>query len=179
MERNAPEDFACLHRPVQAGAAPPQTPPPALRLTLDLPCSRQYVCALRRTVSCLLESAGVPEADRGDIALLLGELAANAVLHAAAEGYRVEVEYRADRLLVVVSDRGRGFPAEPSLLPPGTARPAVPAGSGDVPGGEPEQRTGGWGLLLVSALSDRVEILPAVPHGAVVRAERLLGRHDA
>jgi anti-sigma regulatory factor (Ser/Thr protein kinase) len=155
-----------------------------LRLTLDLPEGAIYVPSLRRTVRCLLESVGVSQDDADDVELVLGELATNAVIHShSAEGYRVEVELTADAVLVTVTDRGAGFPTGP-LSAPGTLRsphPMVPDlsylddyHSAGVTESLEDGRFGGWGLPLVRRLADRVEILPNLPHGTMVRAEKRL-----
>lgn len=143
-----------------------------LRLTLDLPEGKPYLAGLRRTVRSLLESVGVLGQDVDDIEIMLGELATNAVVHAQAGSYRVEIEFYGDRVLVTVSDRGQGFPAwhAPS---PGTLRPDSMAS------GCASERYGGWGLPLVYSIADHVEILPAVPQGTTIRAiKRLDGLDD-
>jgi anti-sigma regulatory factor (Ser/Thr protein kinase) len=140
------------------------------RLSMDLPEGAAYVEVLRKTVRCLLLSVGVPRGDVEDVEVILGELATNAVLHAGSlsggtGGYRVELELHIDRLLLLVSDHGPGFTAT-ELMPAGAPRPD--------PNGNPElgPRFGGWGLPLVRRLSDQMEILPALPHGTVVRLEK-------
>lgn len=137
-----------------------------LRLSLDLPEGVSYIPSLRKTTSCLLQSVGVPKADVDDIELLLGELATNAVLHAQSSGYRVEIEFHSDRVVVVVADSGKGF-SETDVTPEGTPRPDPFEGDGS-------ERIGGWGLPLVRSLADRLEIAPNVPCGTRVRAEKLL-----
>jgi anti-sigma regulatory factor (Ser/Thr protein kinase) len=70
-------------------------------------------------------------------ALCISELATNAVLHSrrvSADGLRIELALNGDRLRVAVVDAGSGFVAP---------EPALDA-EGD----------GGWGLLVVAALSD-------------------------
>ena len=154
---------------------------PTLALKLDLPTDPQHVTVLRRAACLLLESVGVGGRCIADVEVLIGELATNAVLHAGTDCYAVEIEVRRDRILVIVSDRGRGIP-EPSRLPaPGAPRAAgeAPAYAVDnAPGGE-AIRFGGWGLPLVYSLADRVEVYPTLPDapcGTTVRAEMLVDR---
>ena len=142
-----------------------------LRFTLDLPEERGYVAGLRKTACCLLASAGVAQEDLDDIEVMIGELATNAVMHACAGSYHVEIEYFGDRVLVVVSDHGRGFPGM-GVPEPGTPRPD-PSTNGFT------ERYGGWGLPLVFSLADHVEILPRLPHGTTVRAEKRVGLASA
>jgi anti-sigma regulatory factor (Ser/Thr protein kinase) len=133
-----------------------------LRLALDLPPGPRYVSCLRCTARSLFESLSLPRTDIDDIELILGELATNVVLHAGGGGYHVEVEVDGDAVRVTVSDQGVGFPAE-GLALPGTSR--------NGPWGE-EGRFGGWGLPLVYGIADQVEILPNLPHGTLIRAEK-------
>ena len=138
-----------------------------LRLALDLPEGKAYVIGLRKTACCLLDSVGVCQEDIEDIELMIGELATNAIIHASeGGGYRVELEYYADHVLIVVTDRGHGF--SPAAL----AIPATPRFYASDEDGE--ERYGGWGLPLVRSLADHVEIVPALPQGTTVRAERRL-----
>jgi anti-sigma regulatory factor (Ser/Thr protein kinase) len=139
-----------------------------LRLALDLPEGKVYVAALRKTACCLLENIGVPKSNIEDIELILGELATNAVMHAAhhGEGYRVELECYPDRVRLTIVDHGPGF--SPHDLPlPGTVRP-------DPDSVSLSERFGGWGLPLVMHLADSMDIRPAVPHGTTVCVEKRL-----
>ncbi|MEU2117186.1 ATP-binding protein [Streptomyces sp. NPDC016459] len=103
------------------------------------------------------------------VALLVAELAANAVTHGRVPGRDCELRlsYTPGLLLQVdVSDtRGERRP------------PAAPADPAHAPDGE-----GGRGLLIVGALASRWAVLDRVPVGKTVRAELDLGpdrRHQA
>jgi anti-sigma regulatory factor (Ser/Thr protein kinase) len=91
-------------------------------------------------------SPHLPDAKLGDAVLLTSELVTNAVRHAHLEDadvIRLEVTTQPHAVRVIVIDEGPGFD-------PG--RPATDRG------------TGGWGLKLVDALSDRWGT-QAAPHG--------------
>jgi anti-sigma regulatory factor (Ser/Thr protein kinase) len=88
----------------------------------------------------------LPDAKLGDAVLLTSELVTNAVRHAQlddADVIRLEVTTQPHAVRVTVIDEGPGFD------------PYRPASA---------RQTGGWGLKLVEALSDRWGTL-AVPHG--------------
>ncbi|MFE0804683.1 ATP-binding protein [Streptomyces sp. NPDC058812] len=87
-------------------------------------------------------------------ALLVAELAANAVTHGRVPGRDIEVRLRLDAytLRIDVSDsRGERRPERPAAAAP--------------------EAEGGRGLLLVDALADRWGVLDRVPVGKTVRAE--------
>jgi anti-sigma regulatory factor (Ser/Thr protein kinase) len=88
----------------------------------------------------------LPHAKLGDAVLLTSELVTNAVRHAHlddANEIRLEVSTQPHAVRVTVIDEGPGF--DPALIPTG-------------------RETGGWGLKLVDALSDRWGT-QATPHG--------------
>ncbi|MYR44587.1 ATP-binding protein [Streptomyces sp. SID5910] len=103
-----------------------------------------------------LDAWGVPygSAVSETAALLVAELAANAVTHGRVPGRDIEVLLRLDpyTLRIDVSDSR------------GERRPSVPEAAG------PEAE-GGRGLLLVDALADRWGVFDRVPVGKTVRAE--------
>ncbi|MFG2682356.1 ATP-binding protein [Streptomyces sp. NPDC048392] len=106
-----------------------------------------------------LDAWGLPygSAVSDTAALLLAELAANAVTHGRVPGRDIEVLLRLDAytLRIDVSDsRGECRPTGPE-----TAAAATP---------EAEH---GRGLLLVDALADRWGVVDRVPVGKTVRAE--------
>ncbi|MFF1416259.1 ATP-binding protein [Streptomyces sp. NPDC058280] len=95
-------------------------------------------------------------------ALLVAELAANAVTHGRVAGrdFELLLSLTPYTLRIDVSDtRGERRPPEPGEL---TAPPPV--------------ADGGRGLLLVEALADRWAVLDRVPVGKTVRAEVDLSR---
>ncbi|RLL69313.1 ATP-binding protein [Streptomyces sp. Z26] len=107
---------------------------------------------------------GIPYgSDASDTAaLLVAELAANAVTHGRVPGrdFEVRLSLHASTLRIDVSD------------PLGERRPAAPGTLTDPPPGV----VGGRGLLLVEALSDRWAVLDRSPVGKTVRAELDLSR---
>ncbi|MFG2501889.1 ATP-binding protein [Streptomyces sp. NPDC048441] len=111
-----------------------------------------------------LDAWGIPyDSDASDTAaLLVAELAANAVTHGRVPGRDFEVRLSLDAyiLRIDVSD-SRG-----ECLPEGWPG-AVEAPSAGADGGR--------GLLLVEALADRWAVLDRLPIGKTVRAELYLG----
>jgi anti-sigma regulatory factor (Ser/Thr protein kinase) len=109
-------------------------------LRLDLPGGRTAApAAARKALTALNGSMRlVSEARLRDAQLIVTELVANAVRHAAAEDAPVRVEVRATRevMRVEVRDGGDGFDPH-AIAPPTTAR------------------GGGWGLKIVGALAHR------------------------
>lgn len=106
-----------------------------------------------------LDAWGIPYgSDVSDAAaLLVAELAANAVTHGRVPGRDFEVRLSLDAytLRVDVSDpRGERRPAGPGAI-------TSPSAGAD----------GGRGLLLVEALADRWAVLDRLPVGKTIRAE--------
>ncbi len=94
------------------------------------PADPASVPAARRFV---LGAAGrLPREVGESVALMVSELATNAILHGQTE-FEIDVEVEADSLLVAVSDRGRGSPE--------VQRPAV-------------TEMHGRGLMIVQSLAD-------------------------
>ncbi|MFI6089114.1 ATP-binding protein [Streptomyces sp. NPDC051218] len=106
-----------------------------------------------------LDAWGIPyDSDASDTAaLLVAELAANAVTHGRVPGRDFEMRLSLDAyaLRIDVSD------------PRGERRPDG-AGAAEAPSAWAE---GGRGLLLVEALADRWTVLDRLPIGKTVRAE--------
>jgi len=140
-----------------------------LRLALDLPLGPRYVSCLSCTARSLFESLSLPRADIDDVELILGELATNVVLHAGGTDYHVEIEFDGGAVRVSISDRGVGFPV---------GRPSLPGTSRHDPNGD-SGRFGGWGLPIVYGVADRVEILPNLPCGTLIRAEKRVSTGSA
>ena len=138
----------------------------SLKLSLDLPEDGAHVRTVRRIGRLMLEDQQVGAEIIEDVEMVLGELCTNVIYHAQShEGkFQVVMEYFPDRIVIEVTDRGQGF-SPTDAPPPGVARPQ---GAGEEP------RFGGFGLPIVEMLADRLEILPADPHGTTVRAEKRL-----
>ncbi|HCA87235.1 MAG TPA: hypothetical protein DEQ61_18205 [Streptomyces sp.] len=118
----------------------------------------------RRAAVNQLRIWGIPcGTDASDTAaLLIAELASNAVTHGRVPGrdFALRLTLSESRLCAEVSDaRGERRPPEPGGLV------APPSGAG-----------GGRGLLLVEALADRWAVLDRAPAGKTVRAELDLPR---
>ncbi|MFE7271748.1 ATP-binding protein [Streptomyces sp. NPDC057623] len=112
-----------------------------------------------------LNAWGIPYgSDVSDTAaLLVAELAANAVTHGRVPGRDFEVRLSLDpyALRIDVADpRGERRPAGPG----GIIAPAAQAATAAL-------ADGGRGLLLVEALADRWAVLDRLPVGKTVRAE--------
>jgi anti-sigma regulatory factor (Ser/Thr protein kinase) len=114
----------------------------------------------RRLALRQLEAWGVPYgADASDaVALIVAELAANAVTHGRVPGrdFELRLSLVAGSVRVEVRDTRSG--------PPG------PPGPADVGAPDPLAESG-RGLLLVDAIADRWEVVDAEPPGKTVRAE--------
>ncbi|WP_405879556.1 ATP-binding protein [Streptomyces sp. NBC_01384] len=106
-----------------------------------------------------LHSWGIPHgSDASDtVAVIVAELAANAVTHGRVPGrdFELRLTLVTGSVRVEVSDTRSG---------------ARPPGPGDVPPARPLDE-GGRGLVLVEALADRWEVLDREPPGKTVRAE--------
>ncbi|MGW0791212.1 ATP-binding protein [Streptomyces sp. NPDC002911] len=119
----------------------------------------------RRLVLHQLDAWGVPHGSEvsDTAALLVAELASNAVTHGRVAGrdFEVTAEILGRTLRIAVSDT-RGELRPPA---PGEPRPPMP----------PLAETG-RGMLLVEALADRWDVLDRVPVGKTVVAELYLSR---
>jgi anti-sigma regulatory factor (Ser/Thr protein kinase) len=110
-------------------------------ITVDEKAVRVARLAVRERLSPYLSDAKL-----GDAVLLTSELVTNAVRHAhlgESDEIRLEVTTEPHAVRVTVIDEGPGF---------------------DPDGARPHRDTGGWGLKLVDALSDRWGT-QAAPHG--------------
>ena len=137
-----------------------------LKVSLDLPGDGTYLRIARRVGHTLLEDMGVIDRDIADIEFIVGELCTNVVRHAqtTSDGrFVVVLEYHADKVVVVVEDKGIGLPFK-DVREAGSARL-------DLDGSE---RLGGFGLELVRKMADQIEFSRSDPHGTTVAAEKLL-----
>ncbi len=136
-----------------------------LKLLLDLPEHQSYVRITRLLGRTLLEYLGVIVKDIDDIEMVVGELCANVVRHSRSSDRRFQMtlEYYADRISIVVEDRGTGFSFKDV--------PEVGTRRADFEGAD---RIGGFGLELVRLLSDHLEFHRTDPQGTTVRAEKRL-----
>ena len=137
-----------------------------LKVSLDLPGDGTYLRIARRVGHTLLEGMGVVDRDIADIEFIVGELCTNVVRHANTleDGrFIVVLEYHADKVVVVVEDKGIGFPFK-DVREAGSPRP-------DRDGSE---RLGGFGLELVRKMADQIEFSRSDPQGTTVFAEKSL-----
>ncbi len=114
-------------------------PLPPREARIQLPALPTSAREARRFLAGLLASWRMPEMLDGDAALLLSELATNAILHARSS-FTVIVRYDGSSLRVEVGDGSR---SEPAMRQPA---------AGDMPGGR--------GLLLIDTMASRWGVLP-------------------
>lgn len=140
------------------------------QITLTVPEDHALVAMVREVGRTLLAHHGASTEDIEDLEAVLGELCANVTCHAHSESgcYRVTLEHQGHRVVVTVTDDGRGF--DPQRVPP-VGTPCL-----DEDGTE---RYGGFGLHLVGSLVDRLEIGRSHPRGMTVRAEKRMRAGDA
>jgi anti-sigma regulatory factor (Ser/Thr protein kinase) len=152
--------------PPTATAAP--QPPVTVRVFTQRFSSTPRGARLARHLALhQLHSWGVPHGTEVSetAAVLVAELAANAVTHGRVPGrdFELRLALAAGTLTVDVSDtRGERRPPGPGA----TGFPAEPAGDAE----------NGRGLVLVAALADRWSVLDRAPVGKTVRAELDLPR---
>lgn len=158
-ERDAADRHGVADLPLRHEADRRRPLPPREARTL-LPAHPSSPRAARRFLADVLASWRMPELLEGDAALLLSELATNAILHAASS-FSVIVRFDGRHLRVEVGDGSRDDPH------------VCMHGVGDAPGGH--------GLRMIDSVSRRWGILPtdrgkrvwfelAVPRAAVSRS---------
>jgi anti-sigma regulatory factor (Ser/Thr protein kinase) len=137
-----------------------------LKVSLDLPSDGTYMRIARRIGHTLLDDLGVVDRDIADIEFIVGELCTNVVRHAQTAGdsrFLVVLEYHADRVAIIVEDKGVGFSIQ-SVRDVGAVRL-------DQDGSE---RVGGFGLQLVRQMADHITFESSDSHGTKVFAEKAL-----
>lgn len=136
-----------------------------MSFTLDVPEDHSVIAIIRQTARAFMEYRQAASQDVEDVETLLGELCSNVTRHARSEAghFRVTLEHHGDHVMVIVTDFGKGMER--------TGVPAVGTLRVDADGTE---RFGGFGLLLVESLADRVEFSQSRPMGTTVRADRSL-----
>lgn len=128
-----------------------------LGIALSIPMEKASVSLTRNVVDVALRRCGVSPDVRQDIGLALTEACANAVRHSDAKReYQVDAALRHNRCVVEVTDHGTGFVVA------------------DVPRSVPPDAEGGRGLMLMYALTDRVEIHRHRGDGMTVHFEKNL-----
>ena len=127
-------------------------------LSLRLPRDRLSVTVVRHIVRHAVEEIGVDADCAHDLELSLSEACTNVLLHSGvADVYDVRLVLKDERCEIQVIDLGHGFDRAGLRR----ARPALDAERGR-------------GLLLMSALVDRVQFSVKPQHGTVVSMEKAL-----
>lgn len=136
-----------------------------LRLSLDLPEDMTYIRTTRLLSRCLLEDIKVSRDTIADVETIVTELCSNVVRHAQSKEthFLVTLEYYKPQVVITVTDTGDGF-SKTDLPPVGSERK-------DFDGGE---RMGGFGMVLLEGLSDKVDFTATDWHGTTVRVEKKL-----
>ena len=136
-----------------------------LRLSLDLPEDAAYSRTARFFSRCLLQDMKVLETTARDVENIVGELCSNVIRHARSSATRflVVLEYFEPKVVITVTDTGKGF-VRKDVLPVGSTRP-------DGAGGE---RVGGFGLGILEGLCDKIDYTVTDPQGTTVRVEKNL-----
>ncbi len=115
--------------------------PRTVRLTI--PAKPEYVTLVRLALSGLSQTASLPEETLGDLKLAVTEACSNSVRHAYGEGEgAVEIVYELhpDKLVVEISDDGRGFTLDENDM-------------------EPDRLVeGGLGIAIIRELADELEL---------------------
>lgn len=137
----------------------------SFKIALDVPEEHCHINLVRQIGRSLLEHGNTSPQDIDDVEIVLGELCSNVTRHARSEAghYQVCLEHHGDHVVVTVADKGCGFDVQ-HVPPVGTPRPED----------DGTLRIGGFGLQLVTMLTDQVEFSPNHPTGSTVRAKRSL-----
>ncbi len=132
----------------------------ATRVSLTIPAKAEYITLGRLALTGLLRPRSLPEETVGDLKLALTEACTNSVRHAYPEGsgaVQILYELRADRVVIEVSDDGRGFDYTEPV------------------GDEDELTEGGLGIAIIRSLADEFELAGGVKgHGSRLRFVKLL-----
>lgn len=123
---------------------------------LTIPARAEYITLGRLALTALGRLHELPEETLGDLKLALTEACTNSVRHAYGDGsgtVDIRYELHVDRLVVEVTDEGRGFtPSEGAL--------------GD---DEDELSEGGLGIAIIRALTDEFALADADGGGSRLR----------
>jgi serine/threonine-protein kinase RsbW len=133
-----------------AGAGTAKRGPPPVELSL--PARPESVALARAEAARLGEALGYDDARIGDLRTVVSEACMNAALHAyetVAGDFQLRVDPGKDRVMITVTDHGQGIRPRPAFESP-SAR---------------------LGLLLIAALSSRLEISNRGGRGTLVRID--------
>lgn len=121
-------------------------------IEMTIPAKAEYIGVIRLSLSGIANRMGFSYEDIEDLKVAISEAITNAVTH-AYEGEKGEIQIGfgiyEDRLEVMVADRGESFDVE-----------EVRKGLGPYEKSKPLEdiQEGGFGLFLIDALMDKVEI---------------------
>jgi len=140
---------------------------------LILPVLAEYISIPRRVVEIIAKSASYPQKEIEEVKIALGEAVLNVIKHAYNKSknmlgyktYRVRYLVYPKRLVIVVKHYGKGF--DPHFAMAYVRR-------------EKEEKIegAGWGLFLIKALMDEVEIDSTIGAGTEVRMTKYLKKED-
>jgi serine/threonine-protein kinase RsbW len=131
-----------------------------LQMTWRLPRNADSIPTVRHLLDTSLALLCVEDGCRYEIAVMLSEACANAVLHADGREYVVHVDLDHERCVIEVVDTGPGL--DPAMLR-----------SARFPPGLVSQ---GRGLALLDVYSDQLELHPAQPRGLSVKITKNLNQ---
>jgi len=137
-----------------------------IKMVLHLPRDAVSVPVTRQVLDRCMETLGVTEDTRADIALALSEACANAIQHASLrEEYEVRVTVRDCQCVIEVVSAGSrdGKPGGEQLA-------ALAVVSGPVPATAEHGR----GLKIIDAVTDNLQLWPNERLGATVHFEKTL-----
>ncbi|HEY3331856.1 MAG TPA: ATP-binding protein [Capsulimonadaceae bacterium] len=136
-----------------------------LRLSLDLPEDATYIHTARRLSRCLLEDINVKHGTIDDVENIVGEVCSNVIRHAESKAahFLVTLEYYEPKVVITVKDTGKGFVMD-DVLPVGQTRSDGLTG----------ERLGGYGMVMLEGLADKLQFSVTEPQGTTVRVEKNL-----
>lgn len=129
-------------------------------IEIKVPCKPEYVRTIRRVIAEFAQSHEMPKAAIEEIEIAASEAVTNVVRHAYIDHrrvsrVRVKCSQRRYGLLVEVMDRGRGF-----ATPDDNVIPHVDI---DL------EREGGYGILLIKCLMDKVNYISRPDEGTKIK----------
>ncbi|MFI6128179.1 ATP-binding protein [Micromonospora sp. NPDC051141] len=129
-----------------------------IRVTLSLPRVPSSVTRARQVLVTLLGLTDATEDARGNLALLITEACANAVMHGDAHS-AVDIAIRIDDDVCRLEVGNRGSAPDGGVLVAGLPDPLT---------------VGGRGLPLIAALADAVAFVPGPPGEVLIRITKRL-----
>lgn len=130
-------------------------------LTLTLPMEQNFELVAANTGAALAEVKGLDPDERDEVRMAVIEACNNAFEHSDAHERQVDLTFEAmeDRLVITVGDRGQGFGSDPATLGPRQ---------------EPGGRKRGFGLRIMKAMMDQVDVVPRDGGGTDIVMIKLL-----